>query len=319
MGLANTIAALIALTLTAAASAAHAARPAVCDNYDARGQTAEVDRDFGPRDFGGYLMIDSGLTVPADDLLPLCRYYDQQQHIIGVYAALGLPPELYSFITAPFVANRESAARDIARLGRMGLDGIYVGADVGAGVRLFGTSVKVLGIEAGLGTSGALAKLNVAGMTVVDAEVDGSFHMPFVWPVFAAQKGVDLYIFEVTARATAIAALGIEGSVSASRNGVSGTVRPYAGLDVGVSADVDVYFASAGVSGSLNLADVSLPTEGDFDGSAWNLAVNAAVDVLAGRIEVYGSLLGQRESVTLADFGGFELLNLELLNTGGRI
>ena len=82
---------------------------------------------------------------------------------------------------------------------------------------------------------------------------------------------------------------------------------------------MDVYLASVGVTGSLNLADISLPTEGDFDGSAWSLKVRAAVDVLKGKIDIYGELLGDRETITLASFGGFNLLDLVLLNTGGRI
>lgn len=305
----GTLAALIATALVA--TAAHAAvRPSACD-LDWRSSLAGSSKSFGDNDFGGSYWASAGLVVPGDFLLlALCTNWDGDEAVIQAMIANHEPQNRID----DWIDHQANIASQIQNVVASGLRGSDVGAEVGADITLFGRTKDVFGLDAGVTEAGGGASIEVLGVTLFDTSFTTS--VTLLWPAtfFTARQGVDLGIIELTAKAELVGMIGITGQLSSVNNGFSGTVTPMTALDVEASAIFDVAIASAGVVGSLNLLDISLPITATVTTSGWSLTVNALIEALEGSIEIFAEAFGEEASEVLADWGGITLLNRRLYN-----
>lgn len=308
----DTIAALIATTLLA--TAAHAGdRPDACD-INWRSSLAGSNKSFGDNDFGGSYNASAGLVVPGDFiLLMLCTNWDGDEAIIQGMIAHG-DPQRHIDAVREHQERLEDQIQDVLDAGLRGSD---LGAEVGADLTLFGKTKDVFRLDAGVSEAGGGATIEVLGLTLFDTSFTTRVGLMYGTTFFTARQGVDLGIIELSAKAELVGMLGVNGEISSVNNGFQGTVTPMTALDVEASAIFDVAIASAGVIGSLNLLDISLPITATVTTSGWNLTVNALIEALEGSIEIFAEAFGEEASEVLADWDGITLLDKRLFRGNG--
>lgn len=300
--------------LVAAADSAHATRPAACDDATVASQMESAGDAFGDNDFGGSYSASAGLDVPADEIFAQCQVWDILQVMIDAASDSGLLDQ-----ETVLAVIQASAGAQIEIMDALGTDSPRIGAEAGADVTLFGDTEDVFAIGGYVDADGGRGYVEVMGETLIAPQFEGFGLHIYPSTFFSAKAGVDLLIFELTARAKLEGFVGVVGQVVQDGAGFTGSVTPMTGLDVNASAGVDILFASAGVRGSLNLFTASLPVIGAIDDVEWSVTVDAVVEVLDGYIEVYGKLFGESDSERLCSWEGETLFEDTLYEDGGTL
>lgn len=316
----NTAAALCALTLTA--STAHAVgwmdnadELEVCTAYDYLTVNEVVSEDFGDGDFGGHYYTVAGLYAPVSDAVGYwCFHYSWNSVGANMYTLVGATNEARPYQQQMWLAER--MIEDT--LDEDPLDGVHVKAKAGADVTLFGHTEDVFSARGKVEADGGELSIAVMGTTLVDEAFGLTYEDdPYVVTFFSAYKGVNLGIFELSARAELAGTLGAEAELSVVGSGLDGNVTPYARLDVTAEAILDILFASAGVTGSLDLLNVRVPIDAGIDADGWSLDAGLVITALDGVIEIFGELFGATARETIAEWQGLTLYRGTLFAEGG--
>lgn len=158
----------------------------------------------------------------------------------------------------------------------------------------FDLSASVLGSETSLASFDS-SEVNIFELEMTFVEANTTFMLAFV---------------PVTISGDVTGTLGMNASVTAS-GGVELGLTPYANLAASASVGVGALCASAGVRGSLDLIDVSLPTTLGLESA--NCGVDIALDsdlelsTMSGSIEVYVNYCVDEWSDELVSWDGIEL------------
>lgn len=283
MNTAHKIAMLAIPTLLAGAT------PALADGTCTGTPVAELNKtwskgdSFGDENFGGAYSVSATLTGKRDGL--------------AVKGDLNAEASLFGNTQNIVKVDVAAQAAVVGRSASENIDVFVVGKNIFHHARSSGTSD-------GSGITLSLAK---------------NFDVSF----FDASKRFWVGPIPIRVRAKASGSAGFNFNSSIGVFAVHADLRPSAKAIATASASIDAGVGEAGVDGSLNLVDATVPTTGSLDlntsGISYEVASDLALNYLSGRINVWGKLIfGKRHEKKIADWSG-TTKNIALAHESGCI
>ena len=199
-----------------------------------------------------------------------------------------------------------------SRAGRAGGPDTFRGeAMAKAYATVFGSDkevAKITGTGQMVGTQGTSSyAVRVLGVTVRSRSVSGNLteNAPIYSATFFSQsKTIWLGPVPVSFSGAVKGTLGVSLEAAYSQSTLYAAAKPNAKVYAQASAGVDVWLASAGVSGTLTLVEAAVPSRAGAVVSPSNVTFEVHSDLtlasLSGKIEAYATLPGKRWTMTLA-------------------
>ncbi len=199
-----------------------------------------------------------------------------------------------------------------SRAGRAGGPDTFTGeAMAKAYATVFGSDkevAKISGKASLVGTQGKSSYyVRVLGIDVRSRSVSGNLQESapiYNATIFSQSKTIWLGPVPVSFKGSVKGTLGIDVKAQYATSTLSGEATPNAKLYATASAGVDVWLASAGVSGTLDLVKAAVPSKATAVVSPSNVTFGVDSDLtlssLSGRIDAYATLPGKRWTMNLA-------------------
>jgi hypothetical protein len=169
---------------------------------------------------------------------------------------------------------------------------------------------KITGTGQMVGTQGTSSyAVRVLGVTVRSRSVSGNLteNAPIYSATFFSQsKTIWLGPVPVSFSGAVKGTLGVSLEAAYAQSTLYASAKPNAKVYAQASAGVDVWLASAGVSGTLTLVEAAVPSRAGAIVSPNNVTFEVHSDLtlasLSGKIEAYATLPGKRWTMTLASW-----------------
>lgn len=199
-----------------------------------------------------------------------------------------------------------------SRAGRAGGPDTFRGeAMARAYATVFGSDkevTRITGTGQLVGTQGTSSyAVRVLGVTVRSRSVSGNLteSAPIYNATFFSQsKTIWLGPVPVKFTGAVKGTLGVDLEASYATSTLSAKAKPIAKVYAQASAGVDMWLASAGVSGNLTLVEATVPSQANAVVSPSNVTFAVHSDLvlasLSGKVEAYATLPGKRWTMTLA-------------------
>lgn len=201
-----------------------------------------------------------------------------------------------------------------SRAGRAGGPDTFRGeAMAKAYATVFGSDrevAKITGTGQMVGTQGTSSyAVRVLGVTVRSRSVSGNLteNAPIYSATFFSQsKTIWLGPVPVKFTGAVKGSLGVSLEAAYSQSTLYAAAKPNAKVYAQASAGVDMWLASAGVSGTLTLVEAAVPSRAGAVVSPNNVTFEVHSDLtlasLSGKVEAYATLPGKRWTMTLASW-----------------
>lgn len=199
-----------------------------------------------------------------------------------------------------------------SRAGRAGGPDSFTGeAMAKAYATVFGIDkevAKISGKAQLVGTQGTSSyTVRVLGVDVRSRSVSGNLEESapiYNATIFSQSKTIWLGPVPVSFKGAVKGTLGIDVKAQYTSSTLSGEAKPNAKLYATASAGVDMWLASAGVSGTLDLVKAGVPSKATAVVSPGNVTFGVDSDLtlssLSGRIDAYATLPGKKWTMNLA-------------------
>ena len=199
-----------------------------------------------------------------------------------------------------------------SRAGRAGGPDTFTGeAMAKAYATVFGSDkevAKISGKASLVGTQGKSSyTVRVLGIDVRSRSVSGNLEESapiYNATIFSQSKTIWLGPVPVSFKGAVKGTLGVDLKAQYTASTLSGEAKPNAKLYATASAGVDLWLASAGVSGTLDLVKAAVPSKATAVVSPGNVTFGVDSDLtlssLSGRIDAYATLPGKKWTMNLA-------------------
>ncbi len=302
----NTAQKTILFTLAATAGVAHAT-PEACEQDFVMNDYLEESDDFGNDDFGGSYRVGAGLFELSTLVLA---------HPCRMWESYDARYDDNDPRKAQILESWETIIESLTNMIEGDGDSLRAAAD--ADTTIFGYTQSVAKLSAVVSDVEASIYIEAMGQTIVDVDaMNAPINYMRFQTLYGKSADIDLGIVSVSVGAELMGVFGVQGMATLRRSKVSAQITPLAALNVTAEASVDLYVASAGVSGSLDLLRFEVPSEMSIDANGWTLDADAEATAIDGSLEVFASALGQSASVTICEFDGFTLFDETLISDSG--